>query len=144
MTIHRMTLSWQFVRFILVGLVNTFTGLSVIFAMKAILSVGDVLANSVGYAIGLCVSFTLNRTWTFGHTGSIAPAMVKFLFVFAVAYVTNLTVVLICIHWIGLNTYLAQAMGIPPYTIVFFLLSRFFVFASEDGKTASVRVPSIH
>ena len=139
---QRMNLSWQFVRFVLVGLVNTFTGLSVIYGMKAILAAGDVLANLVGYAIGLCVSFILNRTWTFRHEGHIAPAAVKFLLVFAVAYVTNLTVVLVCIHWIGLNSYLAQAMGIPPYTIVFFLLSRFFVFGSGQDKSASVRITS--
>ena len=122
----------QFIRFVLVGVINTFTGLSVIFSMKMFLDAGDVISNSVGYLIGLMVSFTLNRSWTFSHQGSIIPAIIKFSFVFLVAYGFNLATVLILIHWIGANTYFAQVAGLPPYTLVFFLLSKFFVFRGES------------
>lgn len=51
-------------RFLIVGLVNTAVGLSVIFACKALAGLGDALSNAVGYTVGLAVSFVLNRSWT--------------------------------------------------------------------------------
>jgi putative flippase GtrA len=108
--------------------INTLVGLSVIFGLKAFLQANDVFANAIGYLVGLSVSFVLNRSWTFRHEGNIPAAAVRFLAVFLVAYTINLAVVLTLIHGVGVNSYLAQALGMPPYTLAFFLLSKFFAF----------------
>ena len=126
-------MSWQFARFLIVGVINTFTGISVIYLMKYLLSAGDVLANAVGYCIGLCVSFVLNRKWTFRHDGKVWPSAIKFILVFFVAYATNLAVVMISIHWVGIDSYIAHLVGMPPYTVVFFLLCQYFVFPNQGG-----------
>ena len=118
----------QFVRFLLVGVLNTCVGLSVIFAAMGLLGLAEAPANAVGYAVGLCVSFVLNKRWTFTHDGRALAAALRFLFAFAIAYGLNLATVLGAIAWFGLDPYLAQALGVPPYTISFFLLSRYVVF----------------
>lgn len=115
-------------RFLSVGVVNMLVGLLVIYACKWFFHAGDVLANAIGYGVGLCTSFALNSRWTFGYRGPQLPALVKFLVVAAVAYGMNLAAVLLAIHWAGLNGYLAQALGIPPYTLTTYLLSKFVVF----------------
>lgn len=131
----------QFIRFVLVGLVNTFAGLSVIFALKYLAQSGDVVANGVGYLVGLTVSFILNRSWTFRHRGRIGPAILRFALVFLVAYGFNLATVLMLIHRLGVNTYFAQAAGLPPYMIVFFLLSKFFAFRDDTLARPRAKVP---
>lgn len=115
-------------KFLVVGVANTLVGLAVIYLCKWLFVFGDVLANVCGYAVGLAVSFALNRNWTFRHRGRVNQALVRFLAVFVVAYVCNLVVVLALIrHW-GVNAYLAQALGIVPYTLVSYLGSRYFAF----------------
>jgi len=115
----------EFFRFLLVGISNTLVGLTVIYGAKGIFHVGDIFANAAGYLVGLSVSFVLNRSWTFRHEGTIAAAAIRFFLAFLIAYTINLTVVLGLIHGFSINSYFAQAMGIPPYTVTFFLLTKY-------------------
>ena len=115
-------------KFVIVGVANTLAGLFVIYLCKWLLGFSDALANISGYVIGLAVSFLLNRGWTFEHSGAVLPALARFLAVFALAYLLNLATVLVAIHSFGVNSYLAQALGIAPYTVFFYLGSRYFAF----------------
>lgn len=126
-------------RFALVGLANTALGLSIIYACKFLLGFGDVLSNALGYCFGLCLSFALNRKWTFRHKGAMWPALRRFLAVFAVAYICNLTIVLVLIRHLEVNDYLAHAIAVVPYTVIFFFGSRMFAFASGSTEEAPMR-----
>lgn len=123
------SLARSFTRFLIVGVLNTGLGLAVIFAAKALLGWGDVAANMLGYGVGLAVSFVLNRNWSFAHRGAVLPALVRFLGAFLLAYAVNLATVLVLIRVSAVNSYLAQAIGVVPYTLVFFAASRLLVFA---------------
>jgi putative flippase GtrA len=118
----------QLGRFFSVGMLNMLVGLFVIYACKWFFHVGDAAANAIGYAAGLTTSFTLNSRWTFAYHGPQLPALIKFLLVAAVAYGMNLLTVLVLIHYAGVNGYIAQALGIPPYTLTTYLASKFIVF----------------
>jgi putative flippase GtrA len=124
-------LNREFVRFVGVGAINTLVGLLVIFGTKAFLYDNDVVANAVGYGTGLSVSFLLNRRWTFRDTSPMMTAGLRFLKAFAVAYGINLGIVLGCIHWLQINSYVAQVSGVPPYTIAFFLLCKYHAFGAS-------------
>ncbi|MGQ0593983.1 MAG: GtrA family protein [Gammaproteobacteria bacterium] len=115
-------------RFLSVGAVNGVVGLSVIYACKRLLGLGDIPANASGYAVGLVFSFVLNRHWTFGHTGNTWVAVLRFLAVYAVAYSVNLVCVLFAIRVAGIDGYVSQAIGILPYAAIFYLGSRLYVF----------------
>jgi len=114
-----------------VGVLNMVIGLLVIYACKWFFQAGDVAANAIGYTIGLINSFVLNSRWTFGYRGPQLPAIFKFLLVALVAYAMNLATVLILIHIGGMNGYIAQALGIPAYTLTTYLASKFIVFRSQ-------------
>lgn len=115
-------------KFALVGCLNTMVGLSIIYALKWQFAFTDASANLSGYAIALTVSFWLNRNWTFRHTGPAWPAAIRFLSVFATAYLINLLTVLSLIQLWHVDGYIAQALGVPPYTAMFYLGSRYFAF----------------
>lgn len=116
------------IRFLGVGALNTVAGLAIIYASKAFFQLDDVLANALGYGCGLAVSFVLNRRWTFGHSGAAWPALAKFLASIALAYAANLAAVLVAIH-AGMNSYAAQAIGVPIYTLISFWALRRYAFA---------------
>lgn len=118
----------QLGRFLSVGVLNMVVGLLVIYACKWFFQINDVVANAIGYAAGLTTSFTLNSRWTFVYRGPQMPALIKFMLVAGVAYAMNLLTVVMLIHFTEMNGYLAQALGIPPYTLTTYLASKFIVF----------------
>ena len=105
-------------------------GLAIIFLAKAV-GVGDVAANAIGYGAGLVLSFVLNKRWTFRHRGPVFGALVRFVAVIGLAYVANLAVILGAISALGINSYLAQVLGIPAYAAVAYLGSRWYVFSFQ-------------
>ena len=118
-------------RFVVVGLVNTAVGLIIIYGCKYFLDMNNVLANVLGYAVGLVVSFALNASWTFGYQGPMLSAAGRFLVAFLISYLVNLATVMALIHLAGVNSYLAQAAGMPVYTVCFYLLSRTYAFRTR-------------
>jgi putative flippase GtrA len=130
----------QSLRFGTVGLANTAIGLLAIYAVIFFFNTGAAAANAIGYAIGLAVSFTLNRLWTFSDNRSIAKVLPRYLFTAAISYLLNLSVVLICTNHFGVGPYLVQFFGIGVYTMVMFLGCRWFVFLALDKVDCSQKI----
>jgi putative flippase GtrA len=114
----------EFGRFLSVGAVNALVGLLVIW----FLHLGDIAANATGYAVGLTISFALNSRWTFVYRGTQWLAFMRFLLMALAAYGVNLLVVMAAIRLAGVNAYLAQALGIPAYTLTMYFGSKYLVF----------------
>ncbi len=130
------------IRFLLVGVANTAAGLLVIYGGKYFLRLPDVAANLLGYAVGIGLSFSLNKRWSFEHRGPVLPALARFLVVIGAAYAANLVVVLGSIHALRVDSYAAHALGVVPYMLVGYLGSRYFAFADRgDGARAPETAP---
>lgn len=121
------------VRFLLAGAVNTLIGLLSIYWAKWALGLGDVAANVFGYAIGLTVSFVLNKELTFRYRGALLPAAVRFVLIVALAYAANLAVVLAAIHVLDTGSYVAHAIGVVPYTVLCYLGAKHVAFRKAAG-----------
>ena len=119
------------IKFIIVGFANTLVGLTVIYLCKWFISLDDISSNIIGYCVGLIISFNLNSKWTFRFSGNQWHAFIRFILVFIFSYSANLLTVMTAIETYNMNSYLAQALGVPPYVLLFYLASRFFVFYQE-------------
>lgn len=116
------------------GLVNTAVGLGIIWCgLRA--GLGDYSANALGYAVGLACSYLLNRRFTFAASdGAHSRQMPRFLAAGGISYLANLGVLTAGLR-LGLQgSILLQFAAMCTYTLVFFCLSRLFVFA--EGKKA--------
>jgi putative flippase GtrA len=120
----------QALRFGVVGLVNTCIGLAAIYALM-FFGASTIAANAAGYAIGVGVSFGLNRVWTFQSTKKIVHALPRYIFTVGVCYLLNLAIVLASVHGFDCNRYAAQLFGIVAYSVCMFSAARWFVFAAE-------------
>lgn len=116
-------------RFLLVGLSNTFVGLSTIYLASRFGGLNDWLSNALGYVVGFIWSFAINRRWTFKAQGSVSGHLRRYLLVFVVAYAANLAVLLIARSILGSETFASQICGMATYTVIAYLGSRHFVFA---------------
>ena len=124
-------------RFGIVGAFNTVLGLGIILTAKAAFGIGDLAANALGYGIGILASFTLNRAWTFRNQTRILPAFARFVGAFLAAYAINLATVFGMRDGLNVNSYVAQAIGVVPYTLFFYWASAQFVFP-HDGAARQV------
>ncbi|RYH06631.1 GtrA family protein [Tropicimonas sp. IMCC6043] len=123
----------QFLRYSWVGLLNTALGLFVIWGLM-LAGLGPYAANVAGYAAGLVLSFFLNRTWTFRAQEAGWP-VARFLCAFAIAYGANLTILTLGLEILPGAAYALQPVAIGIYSVVFFLLCRFFVFSVRNTET---------
>jgi putative flippase GtrA len=127
------------IKFLLVGILNTALGLSVIFAVQQFTTLSDIAANMIGYALGLTMSFCLNKRWTFGFRGEQAASLLRFLGVFAIAYCANLATVIGLKATATLNPLWNQALGVIPYTALFYVGSRCYVFPRDKSISKTKR-----
>ncbi len=118
----------ELLRYLAVGTVNTTVGLSVIFLSMYGFDLDVTQANACGYAVGVVVSFSLNRRWTFRHKGDVPSSFAKFVLVLAAAYLCNLGCVIWLVDGLSVNPYVAQALGVAPYVTVGFLGSKLLAF----------------
>jgi putative flippase GtrA len=129
----------QALRFGLVGIANTSIGLMAIYAVLYFFSTNPAIANASGYAIGMVVSFILNRTWTFRDSRSITNVLPRYIFIAAISYLINLAVVLVGTYHFAVGPYLIQLFGIGIYTLAMFLGCRWFVFQTPMQSDASLK-----
>lgn len=118
-------------RFAMVGILNTIAGLLFIYGARAF-GLGEVSANATGYAIGLVLSFTLNRLWVFQHCcRQLFPDVVRFFLTVLMAWIANLAVLLGMMRW-GVTPIISQVGGVLTYALVSYFCFCWWVFANRS------------
>ena len=124
-------LAVTFIRFLLVGAANTGVGFGVILALQFGLGASPHLANAGGYAVGLIVSFTLNRRFVFARGGPAGRTAARFGAAALAAFGVNQGVLWVADRLLGpgsLAAVAAQALAAASYTATLFALCRGWVF----------------
>lgn len=75
-----------FLRFLLVGLVNTLVGSGVMFLLYNLARCGYWFSSAMNYVAGSIVSYFLNKNFTFRARGHDAAAVLRFIVNIAVCY----------------------------------------------------------
>ena len=83
----------QFMKYVIVGCMNTAITLGVIFVCKSLLDVNPYLSNALGYIAGLINSFIWNKNWVFKSQNGYSREAIKFGIGFALCYLLQLGVV---------------------------------------------------
>lgn len=119
-----------FGRYLLVGCVNAVIGYGVIFGLLR-LGTDPYLSNAAGYAVGIAVSYVLNKRFSFRSRKPDRAAFPLFVACLAAAYATNLAVLFLLLRLEAVNPYLAQLLAGGVYTVVGFVGSRHIAFFSR-------------
>ena len=120
-------------RFLLVGLVNTAVGYSVVMGAHYALGASPLVANACGYLVGGAVSYLLNRTFTFGSRRNHAETLPLFVTCVAVCFVLNAAVLAFLLRVLHLPFPLSQAGAMVAYTGAFYVLNRLVVFPHSSA-----------
>ncbi len=76
----------SFFRFLLVGIVNTIVGLSSMYILLHAFSLSYWASTFIGNIIGACVSYILNRKFTFKSNAAVGKSMIQFAAVILACY----------------------------------------------------------
>lgn len=125
------------IRYGLIGAVNSVLTLAIIFALIYWLDAQPLVANAIGYAIGFCCSYTLNRLWTFRSQAPLGRSVGRYVIAALIAYGLNALVIHFGIEWGGVSVYWIQPVGAVVYTVSLFVLSRVWVFRHNHAPRAA-------
>lgn len=123
----------SFVKFGSVGLLNTLIGYSTIFTLIYI-GANEYLANACGYLTGLCISYVINRNWTFDNSHKFSYGqIIEYSISVLLAYIANLSIISAA-RLIGiLNNPMTHIFAMMGYSLTFYILARTFVFGPKRG-----------
>lgn len=119
-----MTLSLQFLRFIVVGALNTLFGYSV-FAVLILIGTTPTLALILTYGIGVVFNFFTTRRFVFNR--SERASLLRFIVAYVVIYFFNLGLYRL-VEFADTSPLVTQALCLPVVAIFSFLLFKFQVF----------------
>lgn len=118
----------QLAKYIVVGVANTLLGYAIIFACMYLLGLSAEISNVIGYALGLVISYVMHRNFTFNSTQRRTTEVVRFVVVFAVAYLLNLGTLMLLIHHLQVHEAVAQVVAGVVYVGASFVMQKFYVF----------------
>ena len=130
----------QFVKFCLVGVMNTLVTLCAIFLCKSLLGVNQYVSNAIGYILGVINSFLWNKQWVFNTVGHYRREAVRFACGFLLCYTLQLLTVIalntsslgdlvIDTGYIVISGYaVATLAGCCVYTVTNFIYNRLITF----------------
>ena len=131
----------QFIKYALVGVLNTLVTLSIIFLCKSVIGINPLVSNAIGYVAGVINSFLWNKTWVFrSHDSYLREALIffvgfmlcygiQFLTVWVLSYKSPLNDFEWDILGFVLSGYgLATLVGNLVYTIANYIYNRLVTF----------------
>ncbi len=133
---------YTFVRFILVGMINTIVGLSVMYLLLHLGGLSYWVSTFIGNSVGAIVSFLLNRSFTFRSQSSIYKSMLRFVAVILFCYVVSYTFGRNLVELMLRNSELTGSMktdiavfiSTGLYTVLNYFCQKFIVFKHTNHK----------
>lgn len=131
----------QFLKFIVVGVMNSLVTLIAIFVCKSLLGINIWVSNAIGYVAGVINSFLWNKQWVFKSSNGACREAIKF----AVGFLLCYGLQLLCAWFLTERMYLgmmewqlwgmtftgyalATVFGMCIYTISNFIYNRIVTF----------------
>lgn len=132
----------QFIRYLMVGVINTLVTLIVIYVCKSFLGVNPWVSNAIGYVAGLINSFIWNRNWVFHSKDSKwykegLRFLIGFLICYGLQFVTTWALdiyvidpdFLMSVFGLSFSGYgIATLLGMMVYTGANFIYNRLVTF----------------
>ena len=126
-----------FLRFILVGVVNTLVGTAIMFFCFNVLAWSYWISSSLNYIVGSIVSYLLNKRYTFKQKGHDWNTILKFIVNITICYVLAYGLAKPLVIWMlsGVSTNIqgnvALVIGMVLFVGLNYVGQRFWAFSSK-------------
>lgn len=126
-------------KFIIVGIINTLTGMVIMFGLYNLAGCSYWISTAANYVLTSIMSFFLNKYFTFKYSGDMAGSSIKFVVNIAacylIAYGFAKPVVFSLIKAVPkvLQTNIAMVLGMCLFTGLNYFGQRYFVFKNNSN-----------
>lgn len=130
----------KFIKFALVGLVNTLFGTAIMFGFYNILGFSYWISSAANYVLASILSYFLNKHFTFKNTAKGAGQIVRFAVNIGVCWLIAYGIAKPFVRFIlsnaskTLQDNIAMLVGMGLFVILNYAGQRFFVFKDEQQK----------
>jgi putative flippase GtrA len=129
----------KFLKFVLVGIINTIFSTVIMFLLYNLASFGYWGSSSVSYILASILSFFLNKNFTFRNKESTAKTALRFTVNIAVCYLAAYSISKPIVTRILSNTSLSKSiveqfsmlLGMVLFTMLNYIGQRFFAFKEK-------------
>lgn len=118
--------AYQFIKFSIVGVCNTLATL-LSYWILVYFGVNFVIANIIGYCIGILNSYFWNSRWVFNNN-SQSKVMIKFICVNLVVLSINTLLLYLLVKDIKVNAYISQLLVTAVGMVINFILNKVWTF----------------
>ena len=127
----------ELVKFLIVGILNTIIGASIMFIAYNFLKLNYWVSTSLNYIVAGTFSFFANKKFTFKSEGKIFQKIIFFILTIIICYFVafNLSkkmIAFIDINDIELKENISMVVGMVIYTVLNFILQKQIVFRKEE------------
>ncbi|MBU8914596.1 GtrA family protein [Bacillus sp. FJAT-29953] len=136
-------MKYSFIRFLIVGVINTIVGLTTMYVLLNGFRLSYWWSTLFGNIVGAGGSFILNRNFTFKNEAAIGGSLVRFAIVIGICYFVSYSLGLKLAIWLleklpwfsmGVAKELAVLLGTGIYTIMNYLGQKHFVFKDAEKR----------
>lgn len=126
-------------KFIIVGIINTLIGTTVMFVLYNAFGVGYWISSAANYMVGSIVSYILNKHFTFQNKNKSISVIVKFILnisiCYFIAYGVAKPLVLQILNRMSekIQGNIAMLVGMCLFVVLNYIGQRFLVFAKSDN-----------
>ena len=130
----------KFLKFLLVGLINTAVGAGVMFLLYNVAHCGYWFSSACNYIVGGIVSFFLNKYFTFTNHEKSLKQIILFILNLLVCYVIAYLLAKKAVYALlssqseKLRDNVSMLVGMGLYTILNYFGQRLLVFSSKEKK----------
>lgn len=117
------SLTKQFIKFGLIGILNTVLSLLVYYILM-FFGVYYLIANSVAFIVSVLNAYWLNRVFVFKSSMGILKTLIKTYAAYLITYVTGIITLYILVDILGISEYIAPLIIIGINAPVNFVLNR--------------------
>ena len=118
----------EFLKYVIAGFINAFIGYGVFLTLIRWAGYSPEIANGICYIIAIFFAFLLNRFFVFQGSKISKSTFLRFIFAFVCAFIINQAVLFVLFRIFSIQPEIAQIFSMIAYSIIFFLLNKYFVF----------------
>lgn len=124
------SVSFEFIKFGLVGVINTIIHLLVLYILTEYFNIYYVLSSFIGFVVAVTNSFLLNTAWTFKKEikEKFHFRYAKFFTVSTIAAIINLSLLYLITEFIGLWYILSQIVATGFSLAINFIGNKFWTY----------------
>lgn len=118
----------QFIRYVISGIINTTITL-LVYNVLINFEIDYIIANIIGYFLGVINGFILNRKWVFKSNGKIGALFIKFISVNIVSLIFSSIFLFVLVNDLYLNKILSQMISTIVTGLFNYIMNRSWTFS---------------